>query len=148
MMIMQTRRRFLGTMALGGAAGMLPFPQARAAEPAPEVTTVRLGKIPVICFAPQYVCEDLLRLEGFTDIRYVDITKASDIGKDLAEGKYDFASDVTASNIVFVDSGLPITLSPVSMPGVTSCLPATASAISATSKENGSARPWRPICSR
>jgi NitT/TauT family transport system substrate-binding protein len=109
MMIMQTRRRFLGTLALSGAAGMLPSPQARSAEPAPEVTTVRLCKAPVICFAPQYVCEDLLRMEGFTDIRYVD-AKASDIGKDLAKGKYDFASNVTASNILLVDSGLPVTL--------------------------------------
>jgi NitT/TauT family transport system substrate-binding protein len=91
MMIMHTRRRFLGTMALGGAAGMLPFPQARAAEPAPEVTTVRLAKYPVICYAPLDVCEDLLRMEGFTDIRYVE-TKLSTIGQDLAEGKYDFAA--------------------------------------------------------
>jgi NitT/TauT family transport system substrate-binding protein len=88
---------------------MLPLPQARAAEPAPEVTTVRLARIPVICFAPQYVCEDPLRMEGFTDIRYVD-TKPSAIGQNLAEGKYDSASNVTASNILFVDSGLPITL--------------------------------------
>ena len=48
-------------------------------------------------------------MEGFTDIRYVD-TKPSAVGKDLAEGKFDFASNVTAQNIVFVDSGLPITL--------------------------------------
>jgi NitT/TauT family transport system substrate-binding protein len=70
---------------------------------------VRLAKIPTICFAPQYVCEDLLRMEGFTDIRYVD-TKPSTFGQDLAEGKYDFASNVTAQNVVLVDSGLPITL--------------------------------------
>jgi NitT/TauT family transport system substrate-binding protein len=63
----------------------------------------------VICFAPQYVCEDLLRMEGFTDIRYVD-TKLSVYGQGLAEGKYDFASNVTAQNVVLVDSGLPITL--------------------------------------
>ena len=30
--------------------------------------------MPVICFAPQYVCEALLRAEGFTDIGYVDST--------------------------------------------------------------------------
>jgi NitT/TauT family transport system substrate-binding protein len=109
MMIMQTRRRFLSTVALAGAAGMLPFSRAEAAEPDLETTSVRLAKIPVICFAPQYVCEDLLRMEGFTDIRYVD-TKSTEFGKGLAEGKYDFASNVTASNVVFIDSGLPITL--------------------------------------
>jgi NitT/TauT family transport system substrate-binding protein len=70
---------------------------------------VRLSKIPVMCFAQQYVCEDLLRMEGFTDILYVD-TKPAVYGQGLAEGKYDFASNVTAQSVIFIDSGLPITL--------------------------------------
>jgi NitT/TauT family transport system substrate-binding protein len=69
---MQTRRRFLTTLSLAGATGFLRAPRALAAEGALETTTVRLAKIPVICFAPQYVCEALLRAEGFTDIRYMD----------------------------------------------------------------------------
>jgi NitT/TauT family transport system substrate-binding protein len=109
MSMTQTRRRFLTTLSLAGAAGALPPLRTRAAESPLETTTVRLAKIPVICFAPQYVCEDLLRVEGFTDIRYVD-TKPSAFGQGLAEGKYDFASNVTAQNVVLVDSGLPITL--------------------------------------
>ena len=104
-----TRRSLLTTTAVAGAAGLLSPRRAWAAEPDLETTSVRLAKIPVICFAPQYVCEDLLRMEGFTDIRYVD-TKVPAIGQDLAEGKYDFNSNVTAQNVVFVDSGLPITL--------------------------------------
>jgi len=107
-MEMLTRRRFLSGAAIAGAAAMPPA-RGGAAEPDLETTSVRLAKNPVICFAPQYVCEDLLRMEGFTDIRYVD-TKVSAIGQGLAEGKYDFASNVTAQNVVFVDSGLPITL--------------------------------------
>jgi NitT/TauT family transport system substrate-binding protein len=103
-----SRRRVLSAIGLAGA-GALAAPRVLAAEARLETTTVRLAKIPVICFAPQYVCEDLLRMEGFTDIRYVD-TKPTEFGKGLAEGKYDFASNVTASNVVFVDSGLPITL--------------------------------------
>ena len=108
MQITQTRRHFLSGAALAAASAMLAARRG-SAEPDLETTSVRLAKIPVICFAPQYVCEDLLRMEGFTDIRYVD-TKPSALGKDLAEGKFDFASNVTAQNIVFVDSGLPITL--------------------------------------
>ena len=108
MQITQTRRHFLSGAALAGASAVLAARRG-SAEPDLETTSVRLAKIPVICFAPQYVCEDLLRMEGFTDIRYVD-TKPSALGKDLAEGKFDFASNVTAQNIVFVDSGLPITL--------------------------------------
>ena len=103
-----SRRRVLSAIGLAGA-GALAAPRVLAAEARLETTTVRFAKIPVICFAPQYVCEDLLRMEGFTDIRYVD-TKASIQGQDLAEGKYDFASNVTAQNVVFVDSSLPITL--------------------------------------
>src|SRR6516165_11851216 len=103
-----SRRRVLSAIGLAGA-GALAAPRVLAAEARLETTTVRFAKIPVICFAPQYVCEDLLGMEGFTDIRYVD-TKASIQGQDLAEGKYDFASNVTAQNVVFVDSSLPITL--------------------------------------
>ena len=68
-MIVQTRRRFIGSAALAGAAGLAGMPTARAAEPPPETTTVRLPRIPGICLAPQYVAEGLLRAEGFTDIR-------------------------------------------------------------------------------
>jgi NitT/TauT family transport system substrate-binding protein len=73
----QTRRRFLTMTALTGAAGILPKRRARANEPALETTTVRFSKFPVICFAPQYVCEALLRREGFTDVRYVNSTPAT-----------------------------------------------------------------------
>ena len=69
MTMWQTRRRFLAMTVLAGAAGILPPQRAWAAEPALETTTVRLGRLPVICFAPQYVCEALLRAEGFTDVR-------------------------------------------------------------------------------
>ena len=103
-----SRRRVLSAIGLAGA-GALAARRVLAAEAQLETTTVRLAKIPVICFAPQYVCEDLLKMEGFTDIRYVD-AKPPIFGQGLAEGKYDFASNVTAQNVVFVDSGLPITL--------------------------------------
>ena len=71
MPMQQTRRRFLTDLSLAGAAGILPSRRAWAAEPALETTTVRLGRFPAICWAPQYVCEAMLRAEGFTDVRYV-----------------------------------------------------------------------------
>jgi NitT/TauT family transport system substrate-binding protein len=43
------------------------------AEPPPETTTVRLTQDPAICLAPQYVAEELLRLEGFSDIQYAKV---------------------------------------------------------------------------
>jgi NitT/TauT family transport system substrate-binding protein len=105
----QTRRRFLTTLSLAGAAGILPPRRASAAEPALETTTVRIGKLPVICFAPQYVCEALLRAEGFTDIRYVDTTPQTQ-QEDLGRGKLDFQSGLAHGHAVSIDRGLPITV--------------------------------------
>src|SRR5215470_11239403 len=110
MRMMQTRRRFLTTMAFAGAAGILP-PRRRAwaAEPALETTTVRFGRLPVICFAPQYVCEALLRAEGFTDVRYVDTTPRGQ-SEDLGQGKFDFQSNLPLSHVIAIDRELPITV--------------------------------------
>jgi NitT/TauT family transport system substrate-binding protein len=108
MVSMHTRRRFLARLSLAGAAGLLPHSRAEAAEPPPETTTVRFPKDPVICFAPQYVCEELLRAEGFTDIRYLDadLIKTSDVGR----GKFDFAAGLAMQHIVGIDAGAPIAI--------------------------------------
>ena len=71
MSIIQSRRRFPTMLSMAGAASLVP-PRALAATGALETTTVRLGKPPAICIAPQFVADELLRAEGFTDIRYVD----------------------------------------------------------------------------
>jgi NitT/TauT family transport system substrate-binding protein len=58
---------------LAGAVGLvLRLPATEAAEPL-ETTTVRLNKNPGVCIAPLYFAEKLLRAEGFTDIRYIEI---------------------------------------------------------------------------
>ena len=93
MKTMYTRRRFLSRASLAGAAAALPLRPAAALEPPPETTTVRFSKHPVICFAPQYVCEDLLRAEGFTDIRWVDIPIPA-VSQEVGSGRIDFASDL------------------------------------------------------
>src|SRR5215831_17676951 len=67
-----SRRRFLGGLTLAGTAGLLGLrPALVAAEPPPETRRIRLIKITGICVAPQYVADDLLRVEGFTDVEYV-----------------------------------------------------------------------------
>ena len=66
-----SRREFLG-MTLAGTAGLLGLkPESLAAEPPPETTRIRLVRIPEICIAPQYIAEELLKAEGFTDVQYV-----------------------------------------------------------------------------
>lgn len=69
--VLQNRRRFLVTLASAGAAGVMGASPSAAEEGPPETPTVRLGKISGICIAPQYVADELLRAEGFLDIRFV-----------------------------------------------------------------------------
>jgi NitT/TauT family transport system substrate-binding protein len=109
MQIVQTRRRFMSGAVMAGAAGMLSLRRARAAEPALETSTVRLGKMPVICFAPQYVCEALLRADGFTDVRYVDTTVPTQ-AEELGTGKFHFHSNLPIEWAIAIDRGLPITV--------------------------------------
>src|SRR5215469_6700854 len=105
----QTRRRFLTMTALAGTVGILPARRAGAAEPALETTTVRFGRDKVICFAPEYVCEALLRAEGFTDIRYIDSTVRTQ-SEDIGRGKFDFKPSERVLWITAIDAGVPITL--------------------------------------
>jgi NitT/TauT family transport system substrate-binding protein len=104
MPIIQTRRRFLTTLSLAGAAGLVRARPALAAEGPLETTTVRFGKITPICIAPQYVGEELLRAEGFTDISYLDLADP-DQSEAVARGKIDFASDFVGETIGAIDAG-------------------------------------------
>src|SRR6516225_9266888 len=108
MTLNQTRRRFLTTLSMAGAAGLLRPPRALAAEGALETTTVRL-QTPGLCVAPVYLAEALLRAEGFTDIRYDD---ASDIGAiaPVAHGEVDFASIYASQSVRAIDAGERVTL--------------------------------------
>jgi NitT/TauT family transport system substrate-binding protein len=109
-----TRRRFLGGLTMAGAAGLLGL-HARpvAAEPPPETTRLRLHKTPGICVAPQFVAEELLHAEGFTDVHYVELDPAkiaSSIYQQLAAGAIDLGMAFVPPFIVQVDTGVPIIL--------------------------------------
>ena len=80
----QTRRRFLAAASSAGAACLVRSPHALAAAGELETTAVRILKNPAICIAPLYVCEGLLRAEGFTDIRFVEVPIAREIATTLA----------------------------------------------------------------
>jgi NitT/TauT family transport system substrate-binding protein len=121
-MLIQSRRRFLTNAALAGAAGLGGFGtwgKALAAEPPPEITTIRLEKDAVICIAPE-VLQELLQAEGFTDIRYVDVAEAHFRRADaenagvisgmIAHGDVDFARDFAPSHVLTINAGGPITI--------------------------------------
>jgi NitT/TauT family transport system substrate-binding protein len=107
MHIVQSRRDFLAGLSAASAAGVLGARGLLADEGLPEVTTIRFGKIPGICVAPQYVANELLRAEGFTDVRYVE----SDAGSldEIARGEVEFTLMFAAPIVVALDAGHPIT---------------------------------------
>src|SRR5262245_23219275 len=107
MKIMQSRRRFLTGLSLAGAAGLVGMRRSLSAEPPPETTTVRLGHGLSPCAAPVYAAEELLRHEGFTDIRYVKTTWAF---KSASDGEIDFGTNFSAPTIVSMDAGSRITV--------------------------------------
>jgi NitT/TauT family transport system substrate-binding protein len=106
---MQNRRRFLTTAAVGAAAGLVGMPKSLHAELPPETTTIRLAKLPAICWAPQYAAEDLLRAEGFRDVRYVGTEPGAGTSRAIARGEVDFSLNYAANLIVPMDAGEPIT---------------------------------------
>src|ERR1700759_823160 len=117
MPIVQSRRHLLTNIAVAGATGFAGLSAAGffcgrksvAAEPPPEKTTVRLSRIPSICLAPQYIVGDLLRAEGFTDIRYVPQPAAYQ--HDYVPGvELDFSLHFAAPTIIAIDAGKPITV--------------------------------------
>jgi NitT/TauT family transport system substrate-binding protein len=110
MSIMQTRRRFLCTAALAGGACMLPSLGARAADPGPETTTIRLPKAPAICTMPQMITEQLLQAEGFTDIRFVDERPPPQDAEQLARGEVDLMVNYASNFIIALDKGEASTL--------------------------------------
>jgi len=105
-----SRREFLGGLTVAGTAAVLGLcPSPADAEPPPETTTLRLARIlRGICVAPQYVAEELLRGEGFTDVRYVRTERGS--FEDLASGEADISMAFVAPFIIRVDAGDPVVL--------------------------------------
>jgi NitT/TauT family transport system substrate-binding protein len=107
--MMQTRRRFLTSLAVAGTVALVRAPRAFAAEGALETTAVRLSKDLAICEVPLDVAEEFLRAEGFTDIRYVD-TAADDVAAAVGHSKVDFALDFPVLFAPGIDAGEPITV--------------------------------------
>ena len=75
------RREFVKELAaLGGFTALMGYSlRPAAAEPPPEVTTIRLSLFPTTCLAPQYLAEEFLRIEGFSQVAYP--TRAKPINK-------------------------------------------------------------------
>jgi NitT/TauT family transport system substrate-binding protein len=106
---MITRREFLKTATLAGPASVLgTHPRAAGAEPPPETTIRLVQQIGTTCSAPQYVAEDLLHSEGFTDVRYVPVQRGPGVYEVLASGEVQINMTFGPPVIIRIEAGEPI----------------------------------------
>ena len=98
-----TRRTFLASASTMGATSLLGVPLTATAEPPPETKRIRLVHAAAICLAPQYVAEELLRLEGFSEVSYVEMTSGNVIDGIYA-GQADLTMDAAPAIVYAMDS--------------------------------------------
>jgi NitT/TauT family transport system substrate-binding protein len=100
-----SRRGFLSGAGALSAASIIGSLGASVAEAPPEVSRIRLAHAPIICLAPQYLAEELLRAEGFEQVDYVEagVGLASDYIEDLS----DITMGDAPSTVYNLDRGRP-----------------------------------------
>ena len=100
------RREFLkGIAAVAGSAGLLGYDlRPSAAEPPSETRKIRLVHAPAICLAPQYLAEELLRLEGFSEIEYVEMSTTKSLSL-LEDGRADITMGASPDVVAALDKG-------------------------------------------
>jgi NitT/TauT family transport system substrate-binding protein len=80
-----------------------------AAEPPPETTTLRLLRTGSICWAAQYVAEELLHDEGFARVTYPNVPGGGGpVSQHLAAGDADISMNFVAPNIIRLELGDPV----------------------------------------
>jgi NitT/TauT family transport system substrate-binding protein len=104
------RRAFVhGGLAAASLGGLGARPGS--AEPPPETPSLRLYKSPGICLAPQYIAEETLRAEGFTDVQYVGQPAwASRLPERLGAGDLDMTQWYVGPFIAEIDKGADIAI--------------------------------------
>jgi NitT/TauT family transport system substrate-binding protein len=111
------RRQFLRSVAglglsaaslalLDGCAGVPSAPGA--AQNTLETTTLRVVESLAICISPQYLAEDFLKRDGFTNIEYVKESLGS--LRAVAAGQADISMTFSAPLITQIDAGDPIVI--------------------------------------
>ena len=106
---MIARRRLFKVTA--GAVAAAGWPQRRAsADAPPETRRIRIAKTPSVCLAPQYVAEELLKAEGFTDVQYHDNLGGLPGARQMGAGEVDLQMNFAAPLVVALDAGDPIVI--------------------------------------
>src|SRR6516164_11656744 len=113
----QSRRRFLATLSSAGVAGFMGTSLAEEGPGPPETTTIRLARVPSICRAPQYLTEELLRIEGFTDVSYVRLGETNDATEAIVANTVDITMQYIGPSIMQIDEGQPLVVLAGIQPG-------------------------------
>jgi NitT/TauT family transport system substrate-binding protein len=108
--ISKQRRVFLTRTSAIGAAALFAQPATAAAEPPPETTRFRFAHGPFICYTPQYLAEEFLRMEGFTEIEYLPVPADYTYVSLVATGRVDLAIFGPTTGLVALDSGAPLVM--------------------------------------
>jgi NitT/TauT family transport system substrate-binding protein len=104
----QNRRRFLASISSAAAASLLDSRKTLAEETL-ETTRIRLFDWSSVCIAPQFVAEELLKSEGFTDVQYLrDEPTGSLPNPLLASGSIDINTQFSAPSVIRVEAGDPV----------------------------------------
>jgi len=112
------RRAFLGGALTLASVGPLAIrPHSAAAEAPPETTKLRLARVPSICRAPQYMTEELLRSEGFTDASYIRLPETNDATEAIVANDVDITMQYVGPSIMQIDAGKPLVVLAGIQPG-------------------------------
>jgi NitT/TauT family transport system substrate-binding protein len=106
----QRRRDFLTSLSVVGAAATFRSSTALADERPLETTAIRLVRTSGICVAPIYIAEELLRAEGFSDIRYVSAPGGVAAAEVITRGEADFLLTFAAPLLIPMDAGESLTV--------------------------------------
>jgi NitT/TauT family transport system substrate-binding protein len=104
-----SRRQFVAGSSALIAASLLGHPSGAAVDPPPEIATLRIPNwSTVICVAPNYLAEALLRAEGFTDIQYVEPSYPGPGQSVVSTGNFDFDLNTAQVILTYLDAGAPL----------------------------------------
>ena len=105
---MQNRRLFLASLSSAATAGLFGGSKVVAEEAPLETTRIRLYDATGLCLAPQFVAEELLKGEGFTEVQYLRDEAGTLPNRLLASGAIDINSQFSAPSILRVEAGDPV----------------------------------------
>ena len=107
---MRRRELLRGAAVVGAAATLARGFRTADAEPPPETTRIRLPRSPAICISPLYLAEELLRLEGFTEVEYVEFKTGNLFTPAVAAGQVDLALNFIGPLVMSIDERAPVVI--------------------------------------